>query len=102
MTYSGKESVQTARPKLAEPPQFAVVLVNDDYTTMEFVIEVLQKFFQKSEEEAMKITLSVHHSGKGVAGIFTHQIAETKVTQVHQYARASGHPLKCQIEPISK
>ena len=95
----GGVAVEIARPKLKEPAKYAVLLHNDDYTTMEFVVEVLQRFFHLSEEEAMKIMLQVHHAGKGVAGIFTHQVAETKIMQVHQYARSTGHPLKCSMEP---
>lgn len=85
--------------RLQEPPKFAVVLHNDDYTTMEFVIEVLVRFFRKSGEEAMKVMLSVHHNGSGVAGIYPAEIAETKVSQVTDYARAQGYPLKVTAEP---
>jgi ATP-dependent Clp protease adaptor protein ClpS len=96
----GDVAVEAARPELKEPPKYAVILHNDDYTTMEFVIEVLQKFFRKSTEEATRITLQVHQTGKGVAGIYSHEIAETKVMQVTQYARSKGHPLKCTAEPV--
>lgn len=96
----GDVAVQEGKPKLKEPPRYAVILHNDDYTTMEFVIEVLRRFFKKGQEEAMKITMEVHHNGKGVAGIYSHEIAETKVVQVMDYARASGHPLRCSAEPV--
>jgi ATP-dependent Clp protease adaptor protein ClpS len=88
------------RDKLKEPPKHAVVLHNDDYTTMEFVVEVLKKFFQKTEAEAMAIMLRVHEDGKGVAGIFSYEIAETKAVQVDFVARGRGYPLKCTVEPL--
>lgn len=96
----GEVALDEAIPDLKEPNPYAVILHNDDYTTMEFVIEVLMKFFRKSHEEAMKITLAVHHQGRGVAGIFDYQIAETKAAQVNEYARANGHPLKASAEPM--
>lgn len=85
--------------KVEEPPKMAVILHNDDYTTMEFVIEVLAKFFRKTAEEATQIMLSVHHNGSGVAGIYPAEIAETKVVQVTDYAQAHGYPLKVTAEP---
>jgi ATP-dependent Clp protease adaptor protein ClpS len=95
----GDVAVQEADPKLKEPQHYAVVLHNDDYTTMEFVTEVLQRYFHKTGDEAVQIMLKVHQQGKGVAGIYSYQIAETKVAQVHAYARAKGFPLKCTTEP---
>jgi ATP-dependent Clp protease adaptor protein ClpS len=92
-------AVQEGKPKLAEPPKYAVLLHNDDYTTMEFVVEVLQRFFKKTTEEAVEITMHVHHQGKGLAGIYSREIAETKAEQVCEYARAKGHPLKATSEP---
>jgi len=92
-------AVEEGHPELSEPPRFAVLLINDDYTTMEFVVEVLQKFFKKNEAEAMKIMLAVHRQGRGVAGIYTFDIAETKVQQVNDYARSHGFPLKAEVEP---
>ena len=89
-----------ALPKLKEPPSFAVILHNDHYTTMEFVVEVLVKYFKKSATEAHQIMLKVHEQGKGVAGIYHSEIAETKAAQVNQYARAHGFPLLCSTEPI--
>lgn len=91
-------AVQEAPPKLKEPKRFAVLLHNDDYTTMEFVTEILQRFFQKTGEEAVRIMLKVHQEGKGVAGIYTYQIAETKAAQVQEYARSRSYPLKCTLE----
>ena len=93
-------AVEEGRPKTQEPPKYAVILHNDDYTTMEFVIEVLQKYFHKGQDEAMQITLRVHHQGHGLAGIFDFEIAETKVSQVGEYAQTHGFPLKCTAEPV--
>ncbi len=90
--------VEKARPKLAKPPLFLVVLLNDDYTPMEFVVEVLQVFFKLDWEQAHQIMLHVHQKGKGVCGVFTREIAETKVALVNQYSRESKHPLMCQLE----
>ncbi len=90
--------VEKAKPKLAKPPLFKVVLMNDDYTPMEFVVEVLQVFFTLDREQATRVMLHVHQKGKGVCGVFTREIAETKVAQVNQYARESRHPLLCEME----
>jgi ATP-dependent Clp protease adaptor protein ClpS len=91
---------EDVRDELQQPPKFAVVLLNDDYTTMEFVIEVLKRFFKKTEEESLQIMLRVHQEGRGVAGVYSHDIAETKVFQVHQLAKSRGYPLQCVIEPL--
>lgn len=93
----GKTATKT-RTKVKRPAMFQVVLLNDDYTTMEFVIEVLEKFFQKSFEEARRIMLHVHMKGKGVCGIYPKEIAETKVSQVVDYSRAHEFPLQCTME----
>lgn len=92
-------TVDTAEPDVDEPRKFAVILHNDDYTTMEFVIEVLTRFFHRSHDEAMQIMLSVHHAGRGVAGVYGRDIAETKAHQVSELARAKGFPLMCTVEP---
>jgi len=84
--------------EVAEPPMYRVMLLNDDYTTMEFVVEVLVYVFQKSSEEAMLIMLNVHRSGVGVCGIYPYEIAETKVDTVETLARENGFPLKCIME----
>ena len=87
------------KAKLKKPPLYAVLLVNDDYTPMDFVVEVLQKFFQKTEEEATQIMLQVHEKGKGLCGIYTREVAETKAARVVQYAQEHQHPLQTRIEP---
>ncbi|MDD2833650.1 MAG: ATP-dependent Clp protease adapter ClpS [Methylotenera sp.] len=87
---------QVARPKL--PPMFKVLLLNDDYTPMEFVVEVIERFFNKSREQATQIMLKVHTEGVGVCGIYPQDIAETKMNQVLNHANASQHPLQCTIE----
>jgi ATP-dependent Clp protease adaptor protein ClpS len=84
--------------EVTEPPMYKVMLLNDDYTTMEFVVEVLVYVFQKSSEEAMQIMLNVHRSGVGVCGIYPYEIAETKVETVEALARENGFPLKCIME----
>jgi ATP-dependent Clp protease adaptor protein ClpS len=97
--FEGGLVVSPAKPKLKRPPLFKVVLLNDDYTPMEFVIEVLEMFFGLNREKATQIMLAVHTQGKGVCGIYPKDIAETKSMQVNQYARESGHPLLCEVEP---
>lgn len=91
--------VMTAPPELKRPPQYAVVLLNDDYTPMEFVIEILQQYFNLDLDRATEVMLTVHYEGKGIAGIYPRDIAETKSNQVNNYARSQGHPLLSQIEP---
>jgi ATP-dependent Clp protease adaptor protein ClpS len=87
------------KPISATPRRYKVIFHNDDYTTMEFVIDVLMKFFHKSETEATHIMLSVHHKDHGVAGVFTKDVAETKVAQVTDYAKEQGMPLRLSVEP---
>ena len=86
------------RPKTKRPAMFKVLMLNDDYTPMEFVVHVLEKFFNKDPEAATKIMLHVHHHGIGECGVFTYEIAETKVTQVMDFARKHQHPLQCVME----
>ncbi len=90
--------VQESKPELKRPPRFKVLLVNDDYTPMEFVVYVLENFFRMSREKATQVMLHVHTRGVGVCGVFTRDIAETKVTQVMDYARRNQHPLQCTME----
>lgn len=87
------------KEKLQAPRMYKVIMHNDDYTTMEFVIHVLQKYFQKNEPEAHAIMLEVHTRGFGVCGIFTYEVAESKAAKVTKYARDNGHPLKCSTDP---
>jgi ATP-dependent Clp protease adaptor protein ClpS len=91
-------ALQESRPELQRPPLFKVVLINDDYTPMEFVVEVLERFFRMNREQAVHVMLTVHTQGKGICGIFTRDIAETKAAQVNQYSREHEHPLLCEIE----
>jgi ATP-dependent Clp protease adaptor protein ClpS len=90
--------VEEARPELDKPPLFKVVLVNDDYTPMEFVVIVLETFFGMSRELATRVMLHVHTRGKGVCGVYSREVAETKVSQVNAFSRAHQHPLLCQME----
>ena len=85
--------------KVKEPEQYRVILLNDDYTTMEFVVAILMEIFHKSIEDASKIMLDVHKKGKGIVGVYTFDIAATKTEQVHAVARANDYPLKCVMEP---
>ena len=91
-------SVQTAKPRLKQPPLYKVILLNDDYTPMEFVVMVLQTFFHMNREKATQIMLHVHTRGIGVCGVYTRDIAETKVHQVNDYSRNNQHPLLCTME----
>jgi ATP-dependent Clp protease adaptor protein ClpS len=91
--------VAPEKPKLAKPPLWKVVMLNDDYTPMEFVVEVLQTFFGMNGEKATQIMLMVHRTGKGTCGIYPKDIAETKCAQVNQYAQENQHPLVSEIEP---
>lgn len=89
--------VKTA-PKTKKPSMYKVLMLNDDYTPMEFVVHVLERFFSKTREEATRIMLHVHQKGVGVCGVFTYEVAETKVTQVMDFARRHQHPLQCTLE----
>jgi ATP-dependent Clp protease adaptor protein ClpS len=90
---------EEARPKLKKPSLYKVLLLNDDYTPMEFVVVVLERVFSKPREQAVRIMLHVHQKGVGVCGVFTHEIAETKVRQVMDFAQENQHPLQCTMEP---
>lgn len=91
-------AVEDARPEVKEPSRFKVILLNDDFTPMDFVIDVLQLFFRLDHEAATRVMLHVHTKGKGVCGVYTRDIAETKVAQVNRYARENQHPLLCTME----
>ncbi len=91
-------AVEEAKPKLAQPPLYKVVMLNDDFTPMEFVVQVLQQFFHHSRETAVQIMLHVHTKGRGVAGVFPAEIAETKTALVNAYARKNQHPLLTVME----
>ena len=91
-------ALEEAKPKLKRPRLYKVVLLNDDYTPMEFVVKVLEMFFGMGREKATQVMLHVHTRGKGVCGVFTYEIAETKVSQVNEYSRRNHHPLLCSME----
>ena len=95
-------AVATIEPKLKKPPLYRVVIFNDDYTPMEFVVYVLQTFFGIDRDKATQIMLAIHTHGKGVCGIFTKEVAETKSAQVNNFARANEHPLISHIEPVDE
>ncbi len=90
--------VVKTRPKTQRPPLYKVLLLNDDYTPMEFVVHVLERFFGMNHAQAFEIMLTVHKKGLAVVGVFSHEIAETKVTQVMDFARQHQHPLQCTME----
>ncbi len=91
-------AVETTQPQVKRPPMFRVVLLNDDYTPMDFVVEVLESIFGMSRTSATRIMLEVHTRGKGICGVFTFEIAETKVAQVNSFSRDHQHPLMCTLE----
>ena len=91
-------AVEETRPEAVRPPLFQVVLLNDDFTPMDFVIVVLESFFNMERERATQVMLHVHTRGKGVCGVFTREVAETKVTQVNEFSRTHQHPLLCTME----
>ncbi len=93
-------AVEMAKPGLKKPQMFSVIMLNDDYTPMEFVVEVLQNFFDKSPEQATQIMLAVHTRGSAVCAIYTKDIAETKAAIVNQYSKDCEHPLLCEIAPV--
>ncbi len=96
----GDLAVQEHKPKLRRPPLYKVVMLNDDYTPMEFVVEILERFFSMDRECATKVMLAVHTQGKAICGIYSKDVAETKAAQVNQFARDNEHPLLCEIEAV--
>ena len=102
MIYVADSNTKTktrTRVKVAQPRLWKVMILNDDYTPTDFVVDVLVRFFRKSESEAIRIMLSVHQAGVGICGVYPFEIAETKVDQVEDAAREAGHPLQCTLEP---
>lgn len=95
-----EETLTRERTQAVEPKMYRVVLLNDHYTTMEFVVYILETVFKKEPEEARRVMMNVHEQGAGTAGVYTKEIAETKVTIVHHLARQSEYPLRCEIEPV--
>ena len=95
---SGTGIVTKTKAKTKKPSLYRVVLLNDDYTPMEFVVYILERFFKKGRDEATQIMLHVHQKGVGVCGVYTYEVAETKVTQVMNFARQHQHPLQCTME----
>lgn len=95
---NGDLAVQTAKSRVPEPPKYQVMLLNDDYTPMDFVVDVLQRFFRMDRTKATRVMLEVHTKGRGICGTYTAEIAETKVAQVNGYARQNQHPLLCVME----
>jgi ATP-dependent Clp protease adaptor protein ClpS len=91
-------AVEVAKPEAVRPPLYQVVLLNDDFTPMDFVVEVLQVFFAMNREKATQVMLHVHTRGKGVCGVYTREVAESKVTQVNEFSRTHQHPLLCSME----
>lgn len=98
----GDLALETAKPRLKRPPLYRVLLLNDDYTTMEFVVQVLKLIFHHSEDQAAQIMLHVHQKGAGICGVYTREIAETKVEQVVEFSKQNQHPLQCTMEPDSE
>ena len=93
-------ALKPARPKIARPPLFQVLLLNDDFTPMDFVVEVLRAFFNLDQEQAVQVMLHVHTRGRGVCGVFTREVAETKVAHVNEFSRSHQHPLLCTMEKL--
>jgi len=95
---TGTGIVAKTRPKTKKPSLYKVLLLNDDYTPMEFVVQILESLFGKSREQAVEVMLHIHRHGVGICGLFTFEVAETKVTQVIEFARRHQHPLQCTME----
>ncbi|MCW4456269.1 ATP-dependent Clp protease adapter ClpS [Flavobacterium sp. MXW15] len=92
--------VETGKPEVAPPPFYQVMLLNDDYTPMDFVVTVLQSFFAMDLDKATQVMLHVHTRGRGVCGVYTREVAETKVAQVNEFSRMNQHPLLCTMEQV--
>jgi len=98
---SGTQTLIKPKPEIKEPPMYKVILLNDDFTPMDFVVHVLQKFFHKDTQAANQIMMQVHQQGAGVAGVYSFEIAETKVYVVNDYAKKNKHPLKSVMEKVN-
>jgi ATP-dependent Clp protease adaptor protein ClpS len=98
--HEGGLAIEEAKPELKPPKKYQVILINDDFTPMEFVVQILNSFFSMNQEQATQVMLMVHTKGKGICGEFTFQIAETKVEQVNNYSRQHQHPLLCTMEEV--
>ncbi len=98
---AGDLAVQERRTEILPPSKYQVIMLNDDFTPMEFVVEILEKYFHMSREQATQVMLTVHSKGRAICGVFTRDIAETKAFQVIRYARENQHPLMCEIEKVS-
>jgi ATP-dependent Clp protease adaptor protein ClpS len=96
---TGEQVLERTREKTQEPSLFKVILLNDDYTTMEFVVQVLEQVFLKTPAEAFRVMMHVHTQGKGLCGLYPHDIAETKIETVHEMAKEHGFPLRADMEP---
>jgi ATP-dependent Clp protease adaptor protein ClpS len=94
------DELTETRVKVKRPPMFKVVLLNDDYTPMDFVVEVLTQIFRKNQDEAIRIMLEVHNHGAGICGVYTRDVAETKADQTVSFARSQEHPLQCIVESV--
>jgi ATP-dependent Clp protease adaptor protein ClpS len=92
--------IETGKPKVVPPPFYQVLLLNDDYTPMDFVVTVLQQFFAMELDKATQVMLHVHTRGRGVCGVYTREVAESKVAQVNEYSRMNQHPLLCTMEQV--
>ncbi|MBR1778549.1 MAG: ATP-dependent Clp protease adapter ClpS [Alphaproteobacteria bacterium] len=90
----------TVRPKIKKPSLYKVIMLNDDFTPMEFVVSLLQSLFNKTEQEANEIMLQIHHGGVGICGVYTFEVAEMKAAQVMEAAKRSQHPLRCEVERV--
>ena len=96
--FDGATAVEQAKPELKKPSMYQVILLNDDYSPMEFVVEVLETFFYMNREKATQIMLAVHTQGQAVCGVYPRDIAETKMMQVNEFSRHNQHPLLCQVQ----
>lgn len=94
----GDVAVQETRPQVAPPPMYKVIILNDDYTPMDFVVEVLESFFNMDREKATRVMLTIHTQGEATCGVYTRDVAETKAAQVVDYAQQNQHPLLCRVE----